>query len=64
MEVRNIRNSSVALHSDFQSMQGRAVERIYAEVKAEDDFTLWEGRDGRRARKKNLIPVRKGHSLK
>lgn len=26
MEVRNIRNSSGALHSDFQSTQGRGME--------------------------------------
>lgn len=59
MEVRNIRNSSVALHADFQSRQGRGMEHIYAEVKA--DFTLWEGGNGRRAREKNLISVRKRH---
>lgn len=62
MEVRNTRKSSVALHSDFQSMQGRGMERICGEVKAEDGFTLYEGRDRRRAREENLVSVRKRHT--
>lgn len=38
------------------------MERIYAEVKAEVGFTLWEGGDGRRTREENLISVWKKHT--
>lgn len=38
------------------------MECIYAEDKAEDGFTLWEGGNGRRAREENLVCVRKRHT--
>lgn len=64
MEVRNIRNSSVALHADFQSRQGRGMEHIYSEVKAEEDFTL--KRRGRWKKGKGeefIISEEEAHSL-
>lgn len=39
----------------------RGMEHIYAEDKAENGFTLWEGGNGRRAREENLLSVRKRH---